>query len=107
MKIYQIVLNEWNDEFGKVRHTNYQIRYKKRKFFGLISYWSYVTHSVADMSGRYDTRTEFSSEEDARDYINNVLCKNLKTTEWVKTPISEYTCCYTLPFTLPCIPMYS
>jgi len=92
MKIYQIVAQEWNDEYGKPKHLKYQIRYKKRLFFSLIEYWVYITHREADQSGSYKSRTEFGSEQAARDFINNVLCKNIKTTEWVSTPISEYTC---------------
>ena len=92
MKIYQIVNQTYYDRYSKPTHSIYNIRYKKRLLFGLIEFWTYVQHGEADMSGSYKTRTDFGTEQEARDFINNVLCKDKPRTETVLTPISEYTC---------------
>ena len=70
---YTIERDDYHDKNGKITKTAVYIKYRK-SFFGLFTYWKYITHRDCGMSDCYDARTNFSTQEKAENFIKEILC---------------------------------
>jgi len=88
---YIIEKDEYYNDYGNLTHTTYFIKWRK-SFFGLFTYWKYVTHTNCDTSGTYSSRTNWNTEEEAIKFIKDVLCPGKKYDGWATTTVNEITC---------------
>ena len=87
---YKIFELHHHDKYGKRENSQFFI--KKRKTFLGIEYWKNVTHTECGYGDCYQTKTTFGTEELAREFIQNVLCKDVPRQKWISTPIKEMSC---------------
>jgi hypothetical protein len=88
---YTIERDDYHDKNGKITKTAVYIKYRK-SFFGLFTYWKYITHRDCGMSDCYDARTNFSTQEKAENFIKEILCPGKTYDNWNTTVINEITC---------------
>ena len=70
MSIYRIIKSSYFNEYGKIDRICFYVQVRK-KFLG-IGYWSDIKHRIGSMSGEFKMRTEFSTYEDASQFVLNL-----------------------------------
>jgi len=89
--MYKIFEKHYHDKYGEVKEPSKFFIKKKKTFLG-ITRWKDVTHTECGYCDCYNVATTFKSEEAAREFIRNVLCKNVPREKWIVTPIREMSC---------------
>lgn len=87
---YRIVESIYRDEYGRSSRRDYYIE-KKVSFIG-FKYWKPIEHEVCDTTGCYRVTTYFKVYDDAKEFIQEILCKNIKTANWNKEVLSYHNC---------------
>jgi len=87
---YRIFERYYCDEYGNINNHEFLIKISKT-FFGL-KYWKFIKHRECGWGDCYNVPTKFNSEEKAREFIQNILCKNIPRQEWISTPIKDISC---------------
>jgi hypothetical protein len=87
---YRIVESNYRDKHGKEIMKHYYVQ-KIKKFLG-IEFWMSVKHVESYMSGSFKVTTVFETYDDAKNFVDDVLCKNIPTTKWSDKVISYNEC---------------
>lgn len=87
---YKIYKRHHHNEYGDIGNETFFIK-KKKSFLG-ITYWKEITHTECFVCDCYKTTTEFKTYEEAKNFIQDVLCKDIPRQKWVETPINEMSC---------------
>lgn len=76
---------------GGLEHINFQIRYRK-SFYGLFTYWKYITHQDCGWGDCYDSITNFGTKKEATIFIKEILCPGKTYDGWETNTVDEITC---------------
>ena len=87
---YKIYKKHYHNELGKTSEPQFFIK-KKKTFLG-ITYWRTITHNICFYDGCSKVPTIFKSENEAREFIKNTLCKDVPRQTWIESPVKELTC---------------
>ena len=80
---YQIEKQTWYDEYGVSKDINYKIYYFVNKWYWYKPIKKYITHRECYTSGCYNVRTNFKTEDEAKQFIKNIACPNKPKNRWV------------------------
>lgn len=69
---WKIVESVYYDEYDTEKNRYYHIKIRKR-FLGVIPYWSSLTHKEYYDCGSYEVTTTFKSHTDAYDFVHTKL----------------------------------
>lgn len=87
---HRILEKVYRNEYGKETNRYYYIQHKTR-FMG-IEYWKTIKHEVCYSSGCYNQTTEFNTYDEAKEFVDNVLCKDIPFGKWSEKIISYNEC---------------
>lgn len=88
--MYQVVERQYFDSKGVGKDKYHYIRIKK-SFLG-ITYWSYYTEEICNLTGKYRSRVSFETAESAETFIKEVLCPGKPVDRMVTTVCKELSC---------------
>jgi len=87
---YKIYEKYYHNKHGKIENTKFFIK-KKKTFLG-ITRWKNVTHTECGYGDCWNEITTFRTEEEAEEFIKDILCPEIPRQKWIETPIKEMTC---------------
>jgi hypothetical protein len=87
MKKYIIVREDYYDEIGITKKTNFCIKESKKFLF--FKWWSYVKYKESYESGSYKSVLNFKNLYDAEKFVNEVLIKNGPREKWSSIKLKE------------------
>jgi len=92
MEQYRIVSETYYNNYGKVSSVKYFVQKLGLTWLFKKPIWRFITHREGDTTGTYIVNTEFKSQEDAKVFIDDILCKGKPVHATVFDIISFHTC---------------
>jgi hypothetical protein len=74
------------DSFGQIASNYYYI--KEYKKFLCFSYWKYIKHKP----GAIYIPIKFNNLQEARNFVEEVLCPEKPRNKWITKPVTEMVC---------------
>lgn len=87
---FKIVKHIYYDKYGKEVRDCFTI--EESHSFLWVNYWRDITHTECYETGCYKSTTEFKTEEDAKSFIRDILCKNKPYDRWCSNIVKCCNC---------------
>jgi hypothetical protein len=91
MNNYQIIREEYHNEYGEGKGATFYVK-ELKPFLFFWKRWVYIKHTTCGWGDCYKEKTSFSTVEKARNFIKNVLCTNLKREQRTTSVVEEGDC---------------
>jgi len=87
---YVIEKREWLDKWGEIEETKFVIKFLTKFLFW--TYYKYVEHEECGWGDYYNTVTSFKTEDEAKTFIKDILCKDVLRQKWIYTDLTKLKC---------------
>jgi|TARA_B110000902_G_scaffold113442_1_gene133661 hypothetical protein len=88
---YQIVREEYHNEYGEGKGAKFYVK-ELKSFLFFWKRWNYIKHETCGWGDCYYERTHFKNVLDARDFIKNVLCTGLDRSKVTMMIMEKHDC---------------